>query len=58
MCIPITIYVPKTTSPAKLKAVKQFGGSVVYHGIDCVEAEVKARSVAEVNLFCISSTCF
>lgn len=40
---------PKTTSPAKLKVVKQFGGSVVYYGIDCVEAEVKARNVAEVN---------
>lgn len=45
---------PKTTSPAKLKVVKQFGGSLVYHGEDCVEAEVKARTVAEVNLFCLS----
>ena len=51
----MTIYVPKTTSPAKLKVVKQFGGSLVYHGIDCVEAEVKARSVAEVNLFILYS---
>ena len=51
MKIPVTIYVPKTTSPAKLKAVKQFGGSLVYHGEDCVEAEVKARNVAEVGIF-------
>lgn len=51
--IPITIYVPKTASPAKLKAVNQFGGSVVCHGEDCVEAEVKARAVAEVTLFCL-----
>ncbi|KAL9987298.1 hypothetical protein ACROYT_G001581 [Oculina patagonica] len=45
--IPITIYVPKTASSAKLKAVKQLGGTVVCHGEDCVEAEVKARAVAE-----------
>ncbi|KAJ7365906.1 hypothetical protein OS493_002636 [Desmophyllum pertusum] len=45
--IPITVYVPKTTSPAKLKVVKQFGGTVSCFGVDCVEAEVKARTVAE-----------
>lgn len=45
--VPVTIYVPQTCSPAKLKAVKQIGGSVRYHGEDCVEAEVKARSASE-----------
>ncbi|CAH3175755.1 unnamed protein product [Porites lobata] len=45
--VPVTIYVPQTTSPAKIKAVKQLGGSVSFHGEDCVEAEVKARSVSK-----------
>lgn len=44
---PVTIYVPETTSYAKLKVVKQFGGSVKFHGEDCVEAEVTARNAAK-----------
>ncbi|XP_022803751.1 uncharacterized protein LOC111341064 [Stylophora pistillata] len=44
---PVAIYVPKTTSSAKLKVVKQFGGTVKFHGEDCVEAEVTARSAAK-----------
>lgn len=44
---PVTIYVPKTTSSAKLKVVKQFGGTVEFHGEDCVEAEMTARSAAK-----------
>lgn len=44
---PVTIYVPKTTSSAKLKVVKQFGGTVEFHGEDCIEAEVTARSAAK-----------
>ena len=49
--VPVTIYVPQTTSPAKIKAVKQLGGSVSFHGEDCVEAEVKARSVSKVKVY-------
>ena len=50
--VPVTIYVPQTASPAKLKVVKQLGGTLKYHGEDCVEAEVKARTVSEVNHMC------
>ena len=49
---PVTIYVPETTSYAKLKVVKQFGGSVKFHGEDCVEAEVTARNAAKVQQHC------
>ncbi|XP_068694097.1 L-threonine ammonia-lyase-like [Montipora foliosa] len=45
--VPVTIYVPQTTSSAKVKAVKQFGGCLKYHGKDCVETEVKARADSE-----------
>ena len=48
--VPVTIFVPQTTSPAKLKVVKQFGGTVKYHGEDCVDAEVKARAASEVKI--------
>lgn len=49
--VPVTIYVPQTTSSAKLKAVKQLGGFLSFHGEDCVEAEVKARSVSKVKVY-------
>ncbi|RMX47406.1 hypothetical protein pdam_00019333 [Pocillopora damicornis] len=49
---PVTIYVPETTSYAKLKVVKQFGGSVKFHGEDCVETEVTARNAAKVQQYC------
>ena len=49
---PVTIYVPETTSYAKLKVVKQFGGFVKFHGEDCVEAEVTARNAAKVQQHC------
>ena len=47
--VPVTIYVPQTTSSAKVKAVKQFGGCLKYHGKDCVETEVKARADSEAS---------
>ena len=41
------VYVPNTTQKYKVKKIKSFGSKVIYHGQDCLEAEIKAREVSK-----------
>ena len=47
--VPCKIYVPNYVSKAKLNTMKLMGADTELHGDDCVDAEIKARSVAEVK---------
>jgi threonine dehydratase len=40
------IYLPETVSPAKLTALRDYGPEIIFHGQDCVEAEIAARTAA------------
>jgi threonine dehydratase len=42
-----TIFLPKTSSPAKIEALRLYGADIQYHGDDCVKAEIHARKIAE-----------
>jgi len=42
-----TIYMPTNVSRAKLEMIKERGGNPVLHGENCLDAEKKARHVAE-----------
>jgi len=44
---PGTIYLPKTVSPAKLGALERLEANLEFHGDDGVEAENRARQVAQ-----------
>jgi len=41
------IFLPKTSSPAKIEALRLCGAEIQYYGNDCVEAEIHARKIAE-----------
>ncbi len=47
--IPCSIYVPEDSSTAKLSNMKNYGAIIKVHGKDCVDSEVKAREVANIN---------
>jgi len=42
-----TIYMPRNISRAKLEMIKERGGNPVLHGDNCLDAEKRARQVAE-----------
>lgn len=42
-----TIFVPESSSPAKIKNMKQFGAQIQITGSDCIESETRARAEAE-----------
>jgi len=42
-----TIYMPSNISRAKLEMIKERGGNPVLHGENCLDAEKKARQIAE-----------
>lgn len=44
--VPVTVFVPTTTPPAKREAVRQRGAEVVVFGDDCVQTEGRARERA------------
>ena len=44
------VYVPNTTQKYKVEKIKSFGSKVIYHGQDCLEAEIKARKVSQKRL--------
>ena len=41
------VYVPNTTQKYKVEKIKSFGSKVIYHGQDCLEAEINAREVSQ-----------
>ncbi len=43
------IYVPENADPGKVSVIESYGAQVQFHGSDCVESEVHARSEAEKN---------
>ncbi|KAK9829755.1 hypothetical protein WJX72_007688 [[Myrmecia] bisecta] len=43
------IYLPKTASPAKADKLRQQGAELLFYGMDCVEAELEARRVADAQ---------
>ncbi len=47
--IECTIYVPKESSTAKINNMKNFGANIEIYGLDCIEAELKARRVSIQN---------
>jgi threonine dehydratase len=50
-----SVYIPETTSPVKVEALRRYGTDVVIYGSDCVFAEARAREVAaEAGLSFIS----
>jgi threonine dehydratase len=42
-----TIFLPETSSPTKIEALRLYGADIQYHGDDCVKAEIHARKIAE-----------
>lgn len=42
-----TIFLPETSSPTKIEALRLFGVNIRYYGDDCVKAEIHARKIAE-----------
>jgi threonine dehydratase len=47
--LPGEIYVPETISRAKLARLRELDAQLVMHGADCVDAEIEARRVAELE---------
>lgn len=49
----IEIYLPRTTAPRKLSKIQRMAekcnGKIILHGEDCIEAERKARQIAEAR---------
>jgi threonine dehydratase len=41
-----TVFLPKTTAPAKVAGMKVYGVELRYHGQDCIESERQARLTA------------
>ena len=41
------IYLPETAQPSKVEALRSYGVELVFHGENCLEAEMHARAVAE-----------
>ena len=41
------VYVPENTSDAKLENMRNYLADIRFHGMDCVDAEAKARTVAK-----------
>lgn len=49
------IFVPETTSSAKVEAIRRYGGDVRFFGVDGLDTELHAREVAaENNMFYVS----
>ncbi len=49
------IFIPANASPAKIKALQDYGAQIEFFGDDCVKAEIRARERAEKeNLIYIS----
>jgi threonine dehydratase len=42
-----TIFLPETSSPTKIEALRLYGAELQYYGDDCVKAEIHARKIAE-----------
>ncbi len=42
-----TIFLPETSSPTKIEALRLYGAEIRYYGDDCVKAEIHARKIAE-----------
>ena len=47
--MPLTIYCQSNIDPGKKEFLLHEGANLVLHGNDCVEAELKARSDAQVS---------
>ena len=58
--VPLTIYCQSNIDPGKKEFLLHEGANLVLHGNDCVEAELKARSDAQVYvcLFVCLFVCF
>lgn len=41
------IFLPESASPAKIKALQDYGAQIEFFGDDCVKAEIHARELAE-----------
>ena len=46
MSIPVTVVVPETVSPLKAERLRSTGATILYHGDDVVQAELRARELA------------
>ncbi len=46
LSVPVTVYVPTTTPPAKREVIASLGATVLVHGDDCVVTEQHARTEA------------
>jgi threonine dehydratase len=45
-----TIFLPETSSPAKIEALRFYGVDIQHYGDDCVKAEIHARKIAEEDV--------
>lgn len=46
-----TIFLPETSSPTKIEALRLYDVDIRYYGDDCVKAEIHARKIAEEEGF-------